>query len=202
RNPGDSPQISGHMWVPIDDYNTMVYNWTVLPPGERERRAETEGRGAFATRRATPDADGNLPVWYRDAQLRVGAGNEFGADVDVNAGFRSTANRSNRYQIDRQVQKTQTYTGIPGVNTQDRAVQESMGAIADRTLERLGTTDRAIITTRRLLLNAIAAVEQGKQPPGVDPSYYELRPGEKILAKGTSWMEAFGLIEAVETPVG
>ena len=54
--------------------------------------------------------------------------------------------------IDRQVQKTQTYTGITGINTQDRAVQESMGAIADRTLERLGTTDRAIIHARRILL--------------------------------------------------
>ena len=34
--------------------------------------------------------------------------------------------------IDRQVQKTRTFTGIVGTNTQDRAVQESMGRIVDR----------------------------------------------------------------------
>ncbi len=36
------PTVSGHMWVPVDDYNTMVYNWTYTygsePLPERQRR--------------------------------------------------------------------------------------------------------------------------------------------------------------------
>ena len=37
------------------------------------------------------------------------------------------------------------------INAQDRAVQESMGVIVDRSREHLGPADRAIIAARRLL---------------------------------------------------
>src|SRR6266851_3851671 len=43
--------------------------------------------------------------------------------------FRSKQNRSNNYGIDREVQRTESYTGIDGINQQDRALQESMGRI-------------------------------------------------------------------------
>ena len=100
-------------------------------------------------------------------------------------------NMDNKYQIDRQVQKTQTYTGIAGTNVQDRAVQESMGAIADRTLERLGTTDRAIINARRMLLKAVETVQDGGDPPGVAPTYYSLRAHvERVLPKDVYWYDA------------
>ena len=41
--------------------------------------------------------------------------------------FRSFQNRTNNYGLDREVQKTESYTGIDGINQQDRALQESMG---------------------------------------------------------------------------
>jgi 5,5'-dehydrodivanillate O-demethylase len=50
---------------------------------------------------------------------------------------------------------------------QDRAAQESQGLIADRTRETLGTSDRGVILFRRMLTEAIAAVERGDDPPGV-----------------------------------
>ncbi|MPZ49106.1 MAG: Rieske 2Fe-2S domain-containing protein [Dehalococcoidia bacterium] len=187
RNLGDSPTISGHMWVPMDDENTMVYNWSTVPPGERAERAVRSGMGGRAM--AEVDTDGNRPLWFRDAQMKVGAGNEFAVDVDAFNNFRSINNMDNQYSIDRAVQKTQTYTGIPGTNTQDRAVQESMGAIADRTLERLGTTDRQIINARRAFLKAIKTVEDGGDPPGVSDSYYRLRPTTGLVPKGGSWYE-------------
>jgi len=87
------------------------------------------------------------------------------------------------------VQRTQTYTGISGINTQDRAVQESMGAIADRSLERLGTTDRAIIAYRRHMLDALTRFEQGEEPPGTRGTYYQLRPAESVVADGANWYE-------------
>ena len=177
RQTGAGPYYSGHLWVPMDDANTMVYNWDYLPAGRE-------------------DASGNRPPrtdkpWFRDARIEMGTGNAFGTEVDVANGFRPISNRRNRYNIDRQVQKTRTFTGIPGVNVQDRAVQESMGTIADRELERLGTTDRAIISARRLLLQAVEAVQAGREPPGVAPSYYGLRPGEAIVPKGEPWLPAF-----------
>jgi hypothetical protein len=41
------------------------------------------------------------------------------------------------------------YCGIPGFGVQDQAVQESQGAIVDRSIERLGTSDTAIIHVRK-----------------------------------------------------
>src|SRR5690606_29155996 len=124
-----------------------------------------------------------------DERLLVGTGNQFGVDIDVENGFRSIRNRRNRYMIDRQVQKTRTYTGIEGTNTQDRAVQESMGPIVDRTYERLGTTDRAIIAARRMLLEAVKKVQAGGDPPGLT-GYQRLRAVEQVIGEGENWWEA------------
>ena len=89
--------------------------------------------------------------------------------------------------IDRQVQKTETFTGIHGINTQDRAVQETMGPIVDRTLEHLGAADRAIIATRKLLESAVRAVGDGGDPPGASDAYYELRAVDEVLPVADDW---------------
>jgi hypothetical protein len=91
--------------------------------------------------------------------------------------------------IDRRVQKYETFTGIDGINTQDRAVQEGMGPIVDRSKEYLGPADRAIIATRRLLLQAVKTVQEGGDPPGVDTSYYSARAIEKIFPREITWRE-------------
>jgi 5,5'-dehydrodivanillate O-demethylase oxygenase subunit len=59
-----------------------------------------------------------------------------------------------------------------GSQDQDRVVQESQGAIVDRSLEHLGSSDRGIIMLREALLGAINAVECGEDPFGVirDPA--------------------------------
>jgi hypothetical protein len=158
---GDEPMVHGHFWVPMDDHNTMVWNFSY-------------------TYGATPLDE--------DEKKQAGLGNVMGEDVDPRT-FRSYANASNNYLIDREVQKNDTYTGIKGTNTQDRAVQETMGPIADRTLERLGTADRAIITARRQLLAAIKAMEEGADPPGADDSYYKLRSVQGVMAKDAHWLD-------------
>lgn len=55
---------------------------------------------------------------------------------------------------------------------QDRAAQESQGLIHDRTREFLGTSDRGVVMFRKVLRDAIAAVEDGRDPIGVirDPA--------------------------------
>jgi 5,5'-dehydrodivanillate O-demethylase len=55
---------------------------------------------------------------------------------------------------------------------QDRMVQESQGSICDRTKEHLGASDEGVIMLRRLFLDSIKAVEQGRDPHGVirDPA--------------------------------
>jgi hypothetical protein len=99
--------------------------------------------------------------------------------------------RANDWLIDREVQRTRTFTGIQGVNTQDLAVQESMGPVVDRTREHLGTTDKAIIELRRLLLDSITDFKNGMEPRGLDPgSYREIRAGDIVVPKGARWQEA------------
>ena len=81
--------------------------------------------------------------------------------------------RHNRWGFDAndQVQRTFLGMGEEDINVHDQWAVESMGAIADRTREHLGSTDRAIIANRRMLLQAIAAVQAGRPAPGLaDPS--------------------------------
>ncbi len=67
-----------------------------------------------------------------------------------------------------------------------------MGPITDRTKEFLGTSDRAIILMRRLLLENIAAVERGDEPLGLDPRESEdIRGCDGFLPASEDWKTAF-----------
>ena len=158
RPPGpDMKQVHGHFWVPIDDENTMVWNFYYSYGDELiDRRSEDGGNG-------------------------------YGTHVDPKNDFRPIRNRANDWLIDRKMQKTETFTGIDGINQQDRAIQESMGPIVDRTRENLGPGDRAVVATRRLLLEAVDTVERGGDPRGTGPEYYEARAAEAVLSKNADW---------------
>ena len=68
-----------------------------------------------------------------------------------------------------------------------------MGPIVDRTRETLGTSDRAIVTMRRLLTEAMRAVQRGERPKGVDPATYRgIRPHDSMVPAGADWRRAFG----------
>jgi phenylpropionate dioxygenase-like ring-hydroxylating dioxygenase large terminal subunit len=156
----NEPQVHGHCWVPMDDENCMVWNFYYSYGG-----------------RPGDDLE----------QMNAKGGNAYGTHVDRENGFRSIRNRSNDWGIDRTIQKRESFTGIDGINQQDRAVQESMGRIVDRSREQLGPADQAIITTRRLLLEAVEIVENGGDPRGIGPSYHEVRAAECILPADTDW---------------
>jgi hypothetical protein len=115
-----------------------------------------------------------------------------GVDDHIPGTFQLKRNQTNDYQIDRQRQKTQTFTGIIGINTQDYALQEGMGPICDRTQEHLGTSDKAIIATRQLLLEATDAVAAGEAPRGIDPgTYRSVRPYDDYVPRDSHWTEHF-----------
>ncbi|HLF78371.1 MAG TPA: Rieske 2Fe-2S domain-containing protein [Dehalococcoidia bacterium] len=95
----------------------------------------------------------------------------------------------NDYLIDRELQQSTFYTGITDFGSQDLMATESMGPIYDRTQEHLGTTDKAIIRMRQILITAAKDLAKGIEPPCLDASlpYHEIRSGEKILAPGEDW---------------
>lgn len=76
--------------------------------------------------------------------------------------YRSVRNRDNHWGYDPAEQRELTYTGMGlDINVHDQFAVESMGRVADRTAERLGTSDRAVIAARRLLLRAADAGRAG-----------------------------------------
>jgi phthalate 4,5-dioxygenase oxygenase subunit len=155
------PRLDGHLWVPIDDENTWVYNFLY-----------------------SHDPDVPLPHEQAvGAETRAGRG-----PGDLLPGYVPKRNASNDYLIDRALQKTTSFTGIVGVNTQDFALQERMGPIVDRSKEHLGTSDRAIIVMRQLLTEAVDAVERGDSPLGSDPrTSRDVRPADHRIALGDDW---------------
>ena len=104
--------------------------------------------------------------------------------------FKTRHNKSNDWMIDREVQKHETFTGIEGINTQDQAIQESMGRILDRSKENLAASDMAIVIARRMLLGAASTVSDGGDPPGTGDSYYNVRAIDGLLPKDSDWKEA------------
>ena len=77
--------------------------------------------------------------------------------------------RHNQWGFNPQEQMTRTYLGMgeDDINVHDQWACESMGPIQDRTREHLGTSDRAIMANRRLLMQAIDEVQAGRTPLGM-----------------------------------
>jgi phenylpropionate dioxygenase-like ring-hydroxylating dioxygenase large terminal subunit len=72
--------------------------------------------------------------------------------------YKPRIGKQNDYGFDADEQIHDTYTGMGhDINVHDQWAVESQGLIQDRTQEHLGTTDRAIIAYRKMLLAAIGA---------------------------------------------
>jgi phthalate 4,5-dioxygenase oxygenase subunit len=95
--------------------------------------------------------------------------------------------------------KRGNFSGISGAAIQDRAVQESMGPIIDRTKEHLGTSDKAVIFYRRLLLKKLDEMRDGSPLPGLDPSLsFDQRACSFALPASVPWQDVVGWQEEYE----
>jgi phthalate 4,5-dioxygenase len=82
--------------------------------------------------------------------------------------YRPVRNRGNNWGFDPKEQRELTYTGMGlDINVHDQWAVESMGPVQDRTVERLGVSDRAVTANRRLLLRAIEAYQAGNPLPAL-----------------------------------
>jgi phthalate 4,5-dioxygenase oxygenase subunit len=111
--------------------------------------------------------------------------------------------KENDYLIDRQLQKTVSFTGIHGVRSQDAMVTESAGPIADRTREHLGSSDIAVVAMRRTLIEAAGKLsESGTAPAAVaKPWMYDVRATQAVLPEGVAPDAAAEIIQAARAPV-
>jgi phthalate 4,5-dioxygenase len=110
--------------------------------------------------------------------------------VDLDAQFRPLRRLDNDYRQDRGAMKRGSFTGIDGIPNQDLAMWESMGPIADRSKERLGGSDIAVVAFRRQMIEAARAVCAGAPAIGTTHGrtpYVKLRSFEGVVPKATPW---------------
>jgi phthalate 4,5-dioxygenase len=158
--PNDQYNLA-QMLVPLDDVNTMFY-WIAWHPDP--------GKGI------------SQQAWRRFC------GAEVGSDLDLN--FRKLRNLQNNYQQDRAAMKRGDFTGIHGIPTQDMAMWESMGPIVDRSRDRPGASDVAVVQFRRMMVAAAKKVQEGGPAIGTaEPRavHAELASFEGLVPKSTDW---------------
>ncbi|MEQ1574165.1 MAG: Rieske 2Fe-2S domain-containing protein [Vicinamibacterales bacterium] len=152
--PRGDHSVHGHFWIPIDDEHCWTWSFDYHPT------------------RALTDAE--------VAAMRDGKGIHAKCAPGT---YRPLANKDNDYLIDRAAQRAGSRSsGVEGIAMQDASLQESMGPIADRTRETLGSTDSGIIMARQRLLRAAKAlVDDGVTPPGVDSAHQRVRAAAVVL---------------------
>ncbi|MBM2811537.1 MAG: Rieske (2Fe-2S) iron-sulfur domain protein [Chloroflexi bacterium] len=175
---GEDPSRTWRCWVPIDDENVLVMG------------------GIFHPLRPLTDAERNrvgLPrLGTRGSVFLLLPDDRAPATSQPYGAWRPKATLENDFFVDRDVQRNLTFSGIPEFWAQDAGMQMSMGAIYDRSKEHLGTTDLAIISARRRLIDAAKALrERGATPPGVaHPEWYKVRGAAVLIPAEQSWVEA------------
>ncbi len=166
-----STNVLTRVYVPVDDHHTMVV--------------------AIVKKGAYP------PARLKLNESIVGASQNYPYlpnSTDWLGRWRLRLSQRNDYEIDREVQRTQSFTGIEGVQMQDQAIQEGMGPIADRPGEQLAPSDIMIVRVRRLLMRAaLDFKESGKLPATTTrPDLYRQTRGGFFLApRERNWREAY-----------
>ena len=122
--------------VPMDDTHTVFY---FLAWGHPATTPQTE-------------------TWRKFLRQTVG--------VDLDAHYRPLRTDDNRFWQDRQAMKAGNFTGITGFPNQDIAMWVTMGPITNRSEDRLGASDMAVVEFRKQMLEALRAFEQGEPAIG------------------------------------
>jgi phthalate 4,5-dioxygenase len=157
--PNDQYKLA-QMLVPIDDVNTMFY-WIAWHPDPKKGISQA--------------------AWRKFCAATVG--------VDLDQDFRKKRNLGNHYMQDREAMKRGDFTGIVGIPTQDMAMWESMGPIADRSKDHPGSSDVAVVQFRRIMVAAAKRFQEGGAAIGADCpiAHVSLASFEGIVPKSTDW---------------
>ena len=168
---------------------------TITPVGSTEPRAgavfvispvdDTHHLLFFGTVGPTPHSA--VPL----AQIKMQDA-DYTPDLDDYAGLRG--DRWNAWGQDRTLMNGGHWTGFGrSLLEEDVAIQTSMGPILDRTRENLSSSDVAVAQLRRMLLDALAAYENGTLPPASARSPDRVRlpnASEMLVDAGHRWEDA------------
>jgi phthalate 4,5-dioxygenase oxygenase subunit len=130
-----------------------------------------------------PDKPGiTTEEWRKFNHAQVG--------IDLDREYRNLRSRGSHYGQDRNAMKLGNFTGIKGIPNQDIAMWESMGAISDRTKERVGASDFAVVEFRRLMVEAArqmrdTGVAIGTSEPHIP--HVKIASFEGVVPKTADW---------------
>lgn len=110
--------------------------------------------------------------------------------IDLTPDFHNVRTRDNNYGQDRKAMKLGNFTGIAGIPNQDIAMWETMGKIADRSKDWLGTSDIAVSRFRKLMVDAAIAMRDkgvalGRTEPHIP--HASIASFEGVMPKTTDW---------------
>ena len=120
--------------------------------------------------------------WRKFQASRVG--------IDLDPTYRNLRNRSNNYGQDRQAMKLGNFSGIKGITNQDIVMWETMGPIVDRTHDRLGASDLAIVEFRKQMVEAARTIAAGGPAIGTTSPRVplaKLQSFEGVVPKTSDW---------------
>jgi phthalate 4,5-dioxygenase len=134
--------------------------------------------------------------WRINMRMRVPPEERGTEAVFWEDGYVKRQNIRNHYQIDREKQKAENFTGLgPNFVVHDSVATETMGPLYDRSKEHLGTSDRAVIAVRNYLLRTVKDFTNGAEPPNLvtDPAQNRFSHVDVLndVIEGTDWRKAF-----------
>jgi len=165
--------LGAHVWVPIDDESCWAWSINYHP-----------SRSLSSSELEAMRAGKGIHVQY------------------VPGTFIPLQNKRNDYLMDRESQKSgHSFSGVDGIAMQDASLQESMGAVQDRTRENLCPTDRGIVMARRRLLQAAQANREGNPVPALRAEEQRVRSCAIELPRSQHFREhaRHGLFAAPDT---
>lgn len=161
------PVYNSHLYVPVDDEHLV--NWCITWHASR----------ALAEKDLAP--------------LRAGKGTHvldyLPPTSEPYGDIRPAAGMPNDYLMDWEAHRNRRFCGVPGFGGQDQAACESQGPIFDRSQERLGASDTAIVRVRHLLLRAARGLQTGSLAPGLDAPLAHVRPRAVTLPERAVWSD-------------
>jgi phthalate 4,5-dioxygenase oxygenase subunit len=155
------------MNMPVDDTHSILYLMAWSDGGEQEGTDQES--------------------WRKFTGQQLG--------IDLDSTYHKILGFKEHFGQDRKAMKLGDFTGIRGFPNQDIAMWETMGPIANRSDERLGASDLAIVQFRRTMVEAVQRFVAGEPAIGTRMTAAErarLRSYEGVVPKTTDWRTLSG----------
>ncbi len=165
--------------VEVEDFGLRIYSWRPVSNGKAYLRVsnfvmpslcavpgETQGAGYLVNWHVPIDDEHHwkyMITFSREGPLNKEIFRQR-YSAEIGPDYHPIRNKANRYLQDREEMKTKVYTGLGTFfPSHDFYATETQRPIQDRTQEVVGHSDIAIVAARKLILNGIKDIQEGRE---------------------------------------